>query len=138
MPPNETENQQTRESMDISAQFSTYHTSMICLRYVITGTAVSLSLLVMVFCTGAGWGVGLFVAFVGLAIALYFARERKENSWQADVASVLIATENESGQPAINQARVGVGRGTFAMLAISAVMATIAVGAIAARFPHSR
>jgi hypothetical protein len=124
--------------MDVSTQFRTYHTSTISLRYIILTLVVSVSLLITVFCTAVGWSGALFVAFVELAVGLYFAKERKETSWQSDVAELIISTEVESGQPTANHVRAGIRRGTLTIWAVMAVLATIAIGAVLALLPHAR
>jgi hypothetical protein len=124
--------------MDISAQLRSYHTFMIGLRYVVLATVASVSLLITVFCTALGWSGGLLVTFIELLVGLNFAKERNETSWQSGVAGLMITTEAESGQPTANQARAGIRRGTFAMLAVLAVLVSIGVGAASALFPHSR
>ncbi len=43
-------------------------------------------------------GMSLICRFAELAIGLYYAKERKETSWQSDVASLILKTEIESGQ----------------------------------------
>lgn len=78
--------------MDMGTHFRTYHTSMIGLRYIVLTAVVSLSILITVFCTAVRRGGTLFVAFVELAVGLYFAKERKETSWQSDVAELIIST----------------------------------------------
>jgi hypothetical protein len=116
--------------MDVSEQLKTYHSFMIVLRYIVLTTVVSISLLTILFCTSLGWGGGICVAIVELAIGIYFAKERKGNSWQTQVAELIASTEGESGQPAINQTRPGVRPGTLTMWAISTVLLILAIGAV--------
>lgn len=70
---------------------------MIGLRYVALTTVVSVTFLIITFCTAAGLGAGLFIAAVEMALGLYFAKDRKGSSWQADLADLIITTEVESG-----------------------------------------
>ncbi|NEU14906.1 aa3-type cytochrome c oxidase subunit IV [Methylobacterium sp. BTF04] len=93
-------------SMNVSAHRRDYHDFMIVLRYITLSTVVSLSFLTLMFCTAAGWGTASFVALLELGMGLYFARERAGGSWQADVASLLITTDVESGDEIESDAEV--------------------------------
>jgi hypothetical protein len=85
--------------MDVDAKLKSYHGFLLSLRYIALASIVVISFLVLTFCTTAGWGAGLFVAAIELAVGLNFAKVRRRLSWQSEVASLFVATAWESGQP---------------------------------------
>jgi hypothetical protein len=92
---------QRHGEMDVSRQLRTYHGFLIGPRYVVLAHIAAGSFIVLSFFTSAGVGVGLFVAFVELVIGLYFAKDRRQVSWQSKVASLIVTTTAESGDYSI-------------------------------------
>jgi hypothetical protein len=82
---------------DVSQQLKTYRGFLMGLRYVVLNFMVVASFLILAFCTGAGFWGGAFVAFVVLAIGLFFARDRKKLSWESEFGALFISTSAESG-----------------------------------------
>ena len=89
-----------------------YHDFDVILRYVALATLVTVSFLILMFCTSAGWGAALFVAVVEITLGLYFAKDRSGGSWQAKAANLVITTEVESGHEMIDGVEVDASRPT--------------------------
>ena len=92
------ENHSRHGSVELEQQIRTYHSFMVGLRYIMLALIVSITFLILAYGSDAGWGVGLFVAIVELAVGLYFAADRDKIGWSSVFGGLFISTAAESGQ----------------------------------------
>jgi hypothetical protein len=59
------------EEGQFQAHAHTFHSFMLGVKWFCIHLATLLAFLVITFCTGAGWGVGLLAAVVVLAVGIY-------------------------------------------------------------------
>jgi hypothetical protein len=85
--------------MAIDEQQRTYHRFLIAARWVALVSIAVGTLLILGFCTSVPWVSAWIVTFIEVAVGLYFARDRKQVSWTSQIATLVVSTEAEGGDP---------------------------------------
>jgi hypothetical protein len=89
--------------MAIDEQQRTYHRFLIAARYVALTTIVVGTLLIVGYCTSAPWLTAWLVALIELGVGLFMSRDRKRVSWPSKIATLVVSTESEGGDPILDQ-----------------------------------